>query len=223
MTGSVNIPYANTSRKPRALDLFCGAGGAAMGLIRAGFEVWGIDNKHHPYPGHFILGDALRPPVRLADFDFVWASPPCQRYSPATRQFDQSRYPDLVATVQLMLRGYPYCIENVLQSPHRHDLILHGGMFGLPIWRRRAFELGGFMVLAPGAALPKKSWSIVSHRGGLSPKFRMTWRIPKTIAEKQRIMGIDWTDNDKEICEAVPVCYAEFIGGEFLKQWRGRT
>lgn len=29
--------------RPRALDLFCGAGGASMGLHRAGFEVHTAD------------------------------------------------------------------------------------------------------------------------------------------------------------------------------------
>lgn len=32
--------------KPRLLDLFCGAGGAAMGYYRAGFDVVGVDIKH---------------------------------------------------------------------------------------------------------------------------------------------------------------------------------
>ena len=29
----------------KLLDLFCGAGGAAMGYHGAGFDVYGIDNK----------------------------------------------------------------------------------------------------------------------------------------------------------------------------------
>ena len=31
--------------KPRLLDLFCGAGGAAMGYHRAGFEVVGVGHQ----------------------------------------------------------------------------------------------------------------------------------------------------------------------------------
>lgn len=47
---------------PKALDLFCGGGGAARGLIAAGFDV-GIDHdlrcgKH--YPGQFIQADLAK-------------------------------------------------------------------------------------------------------------------------------------------------------------------
>ncbi len=51
--------------RPRLLDLFCGAGGAAVGYHRAGFDVIGVDNRPQPhYPFEFIEGDAVLRAIR---------------------------------------------------------------------------------------------------------------------------------------------------------------
>lgn len=61
--------------------LFCGAGGAAKGLQRAGFYVAGVDIVPQPhYCGdEFYQADAMTFP--LDGYDAYWASPPCQGYS----------------------------------------------------------------------------------------------------------------------------------------------
>src|SRR5574340_563595 len=82
--GTATLPLV-TTRRLRALDLFCGAGGAAKGLQRAGFEVIGVDINPQPrYCGQaFVQENALSylDNCNPALYDFVWASPPCQHYT----------------------------------------------------------------------------------------------------------------------------------------------
>src|SRR6266511_1641942 len=95
--------------KPRLLDLFSGAGGAARGYQQAGFYVVGVDIKPQPrYAGdRFIQGDALHPPVRYEDFDVIHASPPCQRYSMLSTNWlrDSEVRPDLIPPTLRLLRA----------------------------------------------------------------------------------------------------------------------
>src|SRR3990167_28936 len=139
----------------RALDLFCGAGGATKGLQQAGFHVTGVDIKFQPrYCGDmFVQADALNPPFNLSDFDFIWASPPCQAYSQLTPREHRAKHPDLIEPTRKMLvnSGRPFVIENVPSAKYKLDnpMMLCGSMFGLKIQRHRFFEMYGFFALQP--------------------------------------------------------------------------
>ena len=126
----------------RCLDLFCGAGGAGMGLHRAGFDVTGVDILPQPrYPFRFIMGDALA--QDLTGFDFVWASPPCQAHTAMQHiRKNAHAHPDLIPAVRAKLEswGGPWVIENVKGAPLRNAVMLCGAMFGLRIAKHRYFE-----------------------------------------------------------------------------------
>src|SRR3989304_1640190 len=107
-------------KKPRLLDLFCGAGGAAMGYHRAGFEVVGVDiNPQKHYPFEFHQADAMTYP--LDGFDAIHASPPCQHYSvtKSAPNCDGSKHPDLLPSTRarLLKQKAPWVVENVVGAP----------------------------------------------------------------------------------------------------------
>lgn len=207
--------------RPLALDLFCKAGGAGMGLWRAGFDVIGVDIQfQRRYPFSFVQADALRPPFDLTRFDFIWASPPCQRYSLATRCRPGAHegHPDLIEPVRAMLAasGVPYAIENVPNAPIRPDITLTGEMFGLLTYRKRHFETS-FFCLAPKPGSPfgpesrPGTFTIAGHTGNSSLKTRKANVNRGTAADWQRAIGIDWMTVN-EMANAVPPAYSEFIG-----------
>ena len=229
-----------------ALDLFCGGGGAALGILEAGFDkVVGIDIKMHKhYPGDFIQGDVLEPPVNIMDFDFVWSSPPCQRYSSATNfqtahmtqeEIDE-KYPDLIPPTRELLAGHPFIvIENVWNAKHpptclRPDVILTGHSMGLErIDRRRIFELSFFMLFPEPILATKAEWEsgkmvtiTTSMSSGSHFYRRKAIGLPGTIPRDEaiEIMGLpdDSPMTVKEIGLSVPPEYAKFIASAALRR-----
>ena len=217
------------SPKPLALDLFCGGGGAALGMQWAGFEVVGIDIKEHRnYPGHFIQGDALNPPVNIEDFDFVWASPPCQKFSTSLNHSNKSRadHPNLIPQTRRILKGHTYTvIENVPQAPLRHDLYLWGPQFGLTkLWRKRVFELSFWCWGLPRPKMIRGQYCSIVGGLGASHFFyrRKAEGKPGTLSKNEAkcIMGIPLCKKmtKREIVESVPPFYAEYIAKEVMRQ-----
>lgn len=209
----------------RVLDLFCGAGGAAMGLHRAWEDavIIGVDNDPQPnYPFTFVQGDAMNPPFSVDEFDFIWASPPCQKYT-GLQDVNKKRWgkvvdhPDLVAPVRRMLvaSGKPYVIENVQKSPILTQIILCGASLGLRnVMRHRHFE-SSHMLFAPKCSHRNETrvygvYGRLDGRRVNGVKGGRTQNAAKGIAHARELLGIDWMD-DGEIQEAVPPAYSEYI------------
>lgn len=196
----------------RALDLFCGAGGVTKGLQRAGFHVTGVDLVASPrYCGDaFIQGDALT--VALDGYDFIWASPPCQKYVTGGLVANRNVLPDLVAPMRARLEagGAAWCIENVTGAPLRPDLLLCGSMFGLALRRHRVFELSIGQLASPrGCNHRAPAVGVYGHLHGSSGAWPTM--LPSTPESWAAAMGIDWM-TPAEMSQAIPPAYAEFIG-----------
>lgn len=228
-------------QRPRLLDLFCGAGGAAMGYHRAGFDVVGVDIAPQPnYPFEFHHDDALAfLPRRWSDYDAVHASPPCQFFTQMRASWRaqgvNDGYADLLTPTLEILRqiGLPYVVENVIGAGHamRATVTLHGGMFGLGVHRPRHFETS-FLVLAPKAPINRDPVGVYDsrprgkthHRTRLNGngKGRSEMKIARTLEEGQEAMGIDWMIWS-ELKEAIPPAYTEHIGSYLLAEVERRT
>jgi len=204
------------------LDLFCGAGGAAVGYHRAGFDVVGVDIAPQPnYPFEFSRNDALRVLENHEKFDTkfrfdaIHASPPCQRYI-RSGNVDRAKHPDLLAPTRELLEqtGLPWVIENVPGAPMRPDVVLCGSHFGLPIRRHRWFELSWgetVMTLACDHSHPVTGVYGNPHgQGGASPGM-----LPSDLETWSLGLGIWWMTT-AELADAIPPAYSEFVGSHLL-------
>ncbi len=149
----------------KALDLFCGVGGATLGLLRAGFEVAaGVDMDEetaHAYecmtgvPSIAASVGDLRP-GDVPAFDVVWASPPCQPYSGRKRLGSADPRDGVGSLMSFVERFRPaeIIVEEVpgFLSSARTMLkrlwalgytvqrrVLNAAWYGVPQRRRRAF------------------------------------------------------------------------------------
>lgn len=200
-----------------------------MGYHRAGFEVVGVDIEPQPnYPFEFIQDDALQYASwgPMSRFDAIHASPPCQRWSDlAKRNGNADEWPDLIGPTWKLLHviGLPYVIENVEGAPLIDPMTLCGTQFpGLRVIRHRLFETS-FPVIAPPPCnnvhpLVFTHDKRKNHYGRLDQDVsfvQVTGGGNAKVANKRAAMGIDWMTG-KEINEAIPPAYTEYVGHQLL-------
>lgn len=202
--------------RPKALDLYCKAGGAGMGYHLAGFDVTGVDNKPQPnYPFTFVQSDAIEYlEAHGHEYDGVHASCPCQWYTKAWR-IQKREHPDLVGPTReaLVAWGGPWVIENVPGAPLRNPIELCGAMFGLRTYRHRLFESNVPLVaplhpehVARQAKMgrPVTDGEFIQVVGNFS-----------NVKLAREVMGMPWATRD-ELREAIPVAYTKFIGAQLM-------
>lgn len=225
--------------RPRLLDLFAGAGGAAVGYAQAGFDVTAVDVKiRRDLPGRpdvtFVRADALdvlADVAYLRTFDAIHASPPCQTHTRAKHLRDaQGKGTDKLDLIPqtragLEAAGVPFVIENVPGAPLRHDVLLCGSMFPeLHVYdgtgrrwlqRHRVFETNRPMA-APSPCRHKSAGvrplGVYASKADNIPSGGQTCR---TLEEGRALMGIDWM-SWSALVEAIPPAYTRHLGGFLL-------
>ena len=223
--------------RPRLLDLFCGAGGAAIGYHLAGFDVLGVDIssarlKHYPYD--HARGDALEYAERHgSEFDVIHASPPCQLYS-ISHNAHRKPHPDMLPQTRDTLRriGRPYIIENVPGAPMPDAMTLCGTMFNLTatdldgvtvyLRRHRLFESPDVFLYPPDICrclvFRDRGWRCagVYGNGSETPDDAHArqggYTPPATV--QRALMGLDLPRD--HLNQAIPPVYTQHIGEQLM-------
>lgn len=196
----------------KVLDLFCGGGGASVGLKQAWpqAEITGVDSSPQPrYPFTFVQADALT--YSTGGFDFIWASPMCQAHSWASKRWGKE-WPEQIPDTRKLLEasGASWVIENVVGAPLMNPMTLCGQMFNLKVIRHRLFE-SSFPMLAPfhprctGKIASGEAYTVAGH-GGESKSYK--------FKDWCDAMGIHWM-NKKELTQSIPPAFSEYIARQF--------
>jgi DNA (cytosine-5)-methyltransferase 1 len=219
-------------RTVRVLDLFCGAGGAALGYNLAGYEVFGVDIKPQPrYPFKFLVRDVERflKYHSLEKYHLIHASPPCQAYSQIRFAHPEIVHPELIDSIRALLHrtGKPWIIENVPGAPLIDPIILCGTHFGLgatgndgiyrQLRRHRLFE-SNLKLSAPAACSHRgKTVGVYGDGGGYrrEPSTKKMYTAIKREAEEALgIMGMTMI----EYAQALPPVYTKHLGKQARPQ-----
>lgn len=213
----------------KILDLFCGAGGAAVGYHRAfpDAEIYGIDIKPQPnYPFWFHRADANTFP--LDGFDFIHASPPCEDHTQAAgSRVTGERGTGWMLEHTFMrlkhVRDVPWIIENVEGADMPGSFRICGSSFGLDVRRHRKFWANRIFVppACNHAAQTRRFPSALSSRrkaGVLSSVVAVHGhtQYDGEFELRCRAMGIHWMTND-ELVQAIPPDYTQWIGEQLCE------
>lgn len=218
----------------KMIDLYCCAGGAAMGYYKAGFdEIIGVDIVDRPnYPFKFVKMDALEylRTHDLSDVDFIHASPPCQCYSKLKYlngdvEKWEANHVDLVAPTReaLIKTGKPFIIENVEGAPLINPIKLCGSQFeNMYTQRPRLFE-SNIPLKQPDAPVVRHKTLRLGQGPAEDGYITVAGtRCPKGMNEVQTRLyygfalgGIDWMTLE-ELTQAIPPIYCEFLGKQII-------
>jgi DNA (cytosine-5)-methyltransferase 1 len=229
------------SGRPRLLDLFCGAGGAAMGYHRAGFDVVGVDVvEQSDYPFEFFCEDAVDVAASFLKYGqpfaqpiaAIHASPPCQAFTSMSVMWNACQHEDLLTPIRQLLKrsGKPYVIENVEGEPMENPVRLCGSSLGLgsdeyELRRHRLFETN-WPVMVPPCGHGQREATIGIYGDHARDRRRVAgehhdrgrqFAVGEALERAREAMEMPWA-SWKGISQAIPPAYTEYLGTELMRQ-----
>lgn len=210
--------------RPRLLDLFAGAGGAARGYQQAGFYVVGVDIEPQPrYAGdEFHQADAMDFP--LDGYDAIHASPPCQDHTSLvfTRRGEAHGTGWMLeATIErLQAAMVPWVVENVPGARMPGAFTLCARSFGIQKLKRHRQFLTNVAMLVPPCACdgtqPIGVYGDLSKNDRPVPNSRDGYvRLRAGVQTARDLLGCPWMDA-KELTQAIPPVYTHHVGLQLI-------
>jgi hypothetical protein len=135
-----------------AIDLFCGLGGWAQGLLAEGYETVGFDIERHDYgtgtyPGQLVIQDVLSlHGSQFRDAAVIVASPPCQKYSYMAMPWKRAKAlaawyresPERIAELNALFNACFRIQREACEAAGRHIPLIVENVRGAQPWVGRA-------------------------------------------------------------------------------------
>ncbi len=197
------------------VDLYCGLGGATEGALLEGYDCVGFDlERHvygeHRYPAQLVIQDCLTlHGSQLKDAAFIWASPPCQRYSWMAMPW--SRAKAAAAEIRADETGVKLAELNALfnacfriqreacEAAGRHIPLIVENVRGAQPWVGRArANFGSFYLWGDVPALMPITLKITKQDRLVLAKSGRNVILPEVVNQEGfKTSGMNWSDQTK--------------------------
>lgn len=205
--------------RPKALIVFSGQGGSAMGWYQAGFDVTCVDIEPQPRnPFPFVRADAIDYIGNEGHrFAFLEGGPVCKAYS-KTARIHNAGHPEQIPATRLAMQatGKPYVIENVedARPELRNPIMLCGPSFNLRTYRHRLFE-SNLPLVAPEHLY--HAWKLTKMGRAPRPgEFYHAVGNFSGVGMVRENLGVGWMNRDG-INQCIPPAYTRYLGLQVLK------
>jgi C-5 cytosine-specific DNA methylase len=186
--------------KPLAIDLYCGLGGWADGLLAENWRVIGFDIERHQYgehryPATLVIQDVLTlHGSQFQDATLIVASPPCQAYS--YRAMPWKRAKALPPPDNTLFEACFRIQREACEAAGRHIPMVVENVRGAQKWVGRArWNYGSFYLWGDVPALMPITFSgseLLGFRFDNSGSFQSAM-----VREGFKSRGMNWSDQTK--------------------------